>query len=465
MKKTLLYTITGIIPPAMTLLLLPVYLHYLSTSDYVVLALTNSFIAVFSIFFNLKTDQAYRTLYFHETADKKKQQQLFQTLFSFHWMALIFWLLVFYLIGNWVFHWLFLNNFSFFPNAWILLATFLVSNLCNLYYIHLQNTGEVKSYSLYVTLTTFAVHGIQLLVIFVLQLDFFWFLLSALLVNVMAFLAMYFQNRLLFVFSFSKPLFAEALKFSLPFIPFLILFNIESQLDRFFMERYVSVDELAGYAVLISITAAVLTFFNSVDNAIRPELYRDLSAESSGTVASVREKFELYLMIGLLAFSFLLVFGTHIHWFLHHEKYNNIQQYFPWITIAFFPVIGIRFWALQLVFDKQVGEINKFLMGKIIFLTLLFLGLIPIYKTYGAITAIGFSNMVNAFVFFKLTKLKVLPSPKITLFIALFISINGFLLLLKQANFLSLITVLQFLLLGWLFLSHYRNRFKNIVQS
>jgi O-antigen/teichoic acid export membrane protein len=465
MKKTLLYTITGLIPPAMTLLLLPVYLHYLSTSDYVILALTNSFLAVFSIFFNLKTDQAYRTLYFHESENTTKQQALFQTLFSFHWIALLFWLFIFYFLGDWVFGWVFRNNFSFFPNAWILLATFLVGNVCNLYYIQLQNTGKVKSYSLYISATTVAVHGAQLLMIVVLQLGFFWFLLSALMVNVIVFLVIVSLNRSLFALSFSKPLLIEALKFSLPFIPFLILYQIENQLDRFFMERYLSVDELAAYAVLISITTAVITFFNSVDNAIRPELYRDLSTKSSAAAVFVREKLDLYLMIGLLAFSFLLAFGTHIHWFLQHEKYNNIRQFFPWITLAFFPIIGIRFWALQLVFDKQVGQINQFLSVKIILLILLFLILIPTYKIFGAIVTIGISNIANAFVFFKLTKRKVFPSPKIILFTILFVSLNCVLLLLKQANFLSLIAVSQFLLLGWLFLSHYRNRFKNIVQS
>jgi len=465
MKKTLLYTVTGIIPPAMTLLLLPVYLHYLSTSDYVVLALTNSFIAVFSIFFNLKTDQAYRTLYFHDTENTTKQKELFQTLFGFHCIGLFIWLLVFYLTGNWILSLLFENNFSFFPNAWIILAAFLVNNLCNLFYIHLQNTGKAKTYSLYIIVPTMAMHIFQLLVIFIFQLDFFWFLLAALLVNCCTFLVMYSQNRSLFSFAFSKPLFIEAVKFSLPFIPFLILYNVESQLDRFFMERYLSIDELAGYAVLMSITAAILTFFNSIDNAIRPELYHDLSAKKPSLITSVREKLDLYLMFGLMAFSFLLAFGSHIHWFLNHEKYNGIAQYFPWITLAFLPVIGIRFWALQLVFEKKVGQINRFLLGKIIFLFLLFLVLIPIYKIYGALITIGISNILNALVFFKLTPLKVLPSKKIKRFILLFIGLNTVIVLIEKTNFLSLVTVFQFLLMSGLFINYYRNHLKNIPNS
>ena len=51
MKRTLTYTLVGLLSPVITLLLLPVYLKYFSTSEYVIISLSNSFIAVFSIFF------------------------------------------------------------------------------------------------------------------------------------------------------------------------------------------------------------------------------------------------------------------------------------------------------------------------------------------------------------------------------------------------------------------------------
>lgn len=465
MKKTVIYTLTGIVSPALTLLLLPVYLNFLSTTDYVILALTNSFLAVFTIFFNLKTDQAYRTLFYYELENKQKQNQLFQTIFSFQLIASFIWLGLFYVLGDWLFSLIFKNNFSFYPYSWILLATFLVTNLCNLYFIHLQNTGKVKTYSRYFIALTLVTHLVQLSVIFMLKLDFLWFLLSGLIVALLFLGVIYRGNRSLFSFSFSKSIFREALCFSLPFIPFLVLYNLENQLDRFFIERYLSLEELAGYAVLISIISTILTFFNSVDNAVRPELYQDLAEKKTAMRHSIQEKLDFYWLIGLLAFSFLLAFGTHIDWFLQHEKYNGIRTYFPWMTLAFLPVIGIRFWALQLVYEKQIGKINWFYFGKIILMTLLFIGLVPIYKIYGAIVTIALSNLLNIVVFFMLTTVRVLPSRKVLFNTLFFIGLNSVILFVTDTNFISLITLSQFLLFSMLFVSHYWVKIKSIMKS
>lgn len=465
MKKTVIYTLTGIVSPALTLLLLPVYLNYLSTTNYVLLALTNSFLAVFAIFFNLKTDQAYRTLFYHDLENKQKQEQLFQTIFSFQWIASFIWLGVFYVLGDWLFSLVFKNNFSFFPYSWILLATFLVSNLCGLYFIHLQNTSKVKMYSRYFLALTLSTHLVQLSVIFILKLDFLWFLLSGLIVALLFLGVIYSSNRSLFSFSFSKSIFKEALCFSLPFMPFLVLYNLENQLDRFFIERYLSLEELAGYAVLISVISAILTFFNSVDNAVRPGLYQDLAEKKLEMRHSIQEKLDFYWLIGLLAFSFLLAFGTHIDWFLQHEKYNGIRAYFPWMILAFLPIIGIRFWALQLVYEKQIGKINWFYFGKIILMALLFVGLVPIYKIYGTIVTIAISNLLTIMVFFMLTSVRVLPSQKVLFNTLFFIGLNSVILFATDTNFISLITLSQFLLFSLLFVNHYWDKIKSIWKS
>lgn len=465
MRKTIIYTLTGIVSPALTLLLLPVYLKYLSTNDYVILALTNSFIAVFSIFFNFKTDQAYRTLFFYNLKNEDKNRKLFQTIFSFQLVSMFFWLLTFYFVGDWLFSIIFKNNISFFPYAFILLATFLVTNLCNLYFIHLQNNSKVKVYSAYFLSFTVLTHLTQLAVIFVFHLDFIWFLLSGLFASVTIFALVYSNNLSLFQFNFSRKIFREAILFSLPFIPFLLLFNLENQLDRFFIERYETKEVLVAYVVLLSIIGAILTFFNSIDNAVRPELYTDLAEKKVNMVQSLKEKLDFYWLIGILVFSFLTAFGTHIHLFLNNEKYNGISIYFPWITIAFLPVIAIRFYALQLVYEKQISKINWFSFVKIIVMTLLFFVLIPIHKIYGAIVAIGISNVLNLLVFYSLTTTKVLPSPEVIYFTMLFLGINTLLMFIDQANFISLIAIAQFLLFGFLFLKQYWAKIKKIKLS
>lgn len=461
MKKTVIYTFTGLISPVLMLVLLPVYLKYLTPTEYIILALTNSFLAIFSIFFNLKTDQAYRTIYFYDIENKEKQISLFRTIFSFNFISLLVWLLIFYFFGSGIFGLIFKNDISFFPYSYIIISSFLIGNLNNLYFIYLQNTSKVTQYSILIIVITLATHLLQLSCVFIFKLSFYWFLYAGLFANLIVFLFIYFRNTSLFKFSISKILLKESILFSLPFLPFLILYNIENQLDRFFIERFLTIQELAKYVVLISIISAVITFFNSIDNAIRPELYQLLSEKKKDFQLKIQEQFNFYLFVGLVAMSFLIAFGTNVEWFLENEKYTGISTYFIPMVLAFLPLIGIRFLALQLVFDQKMSKINWFTLMKIIIMTGLFYLLIPVLGINGAIISIGISNMINLLLFYVLAEIKIVPSQKILFFTFGFIAINSFMFYYQNTKFVSLITIVEFIVFGLLFIHFYWNKIKN----
>ena len=459
MRRTLIYTLVGLLSPLVTLLLLPVYLNYLTTSEYVILSLSNSFIVVFSIFFNLKVDQAMRTIYFYNSDDFEKQKQLFRTLFSFQIISFIVWLLVFLMVGNSLFSIIYKNVVPFFPYTFIILSSFLVNSLCGFYYIYLQNKLEVFKYSTYLVGSTLLINGLQLLCIFYLKLDFIWFLIAPLIANSFIFLIIYLRNSSLFKFQISKPILIEALRFSLPFIPFLIIYNLENQLDRFFIDRLLTIELLAKYVVLLSIASVVSTLFNSVDNAIRPELFSIYSNEDYTKKAQFQ--FDFYLLIGLLSLSFLVFFGVHIHWFLDNPKYNGIAPYFPMIGIAFLPMIFLRFFALQLIYENKVSKMNVYSAIKIIIMAILFWILIPEFGIPGAIITLAVSNFLNAFLFFILLKNKTLPRVKIISYCMSFLILNLVLCFKENAYLLSLVSSFQCLLFVGIFFLQYKTQIIN----
>jgi O-antigen/teichoic acid export membrane protein len=465
MKKTVIYTLVGLLSPALALLLLPIYLKYLTTNEYVILALTNSFLAVSTIFLNLKVDQAYRTLYFYHSENEAKQLMLFRTIFSFQLVSFLIWIVLFYFLGNTVFNLIYKNEIVFFPYAFILFVSFLIGTLSNFYFIHLQNKLDVKIYSWYIILSILLTHGLQLSCIFIFKLGFEWFLLAALFSNLFVFLLIYFNNRSLFAIEFSKSNIKEALKFSLPFIPFLILYNIENQMDRFFIEKFLSLEELARYAVLLSIATAIITLLNSFDNAIRPELYSILSTNKSKKKQEIQKNMDFYLLVGIVSLSFLLAFGTNIHWFLNQEKYNGIRIYFPWIVLAFLPLLTFRFLALVLVYENKINKINYFSIVKIALMCGLFWLLIPMFKIYGALVTIGISNVLNVVIFYKILQNKVLPSLYVNLCSLLLILISIFILIAENSKYVSLVSVIQFILFIFLFSKKYWNEITNQIRQ
>lgn len=460
MKRILTYTIVGLLSPAITLLLLPVYLKYFSTSEYVIIALTNSFLAVFSIFFNLKVDHAMRTLFFYDSQNTNKQESLFRTLFTFQILSFALWLCLFLLIGKPLFEILFKNPVPFFPYSFIILATFLVNSLSNFYFIYLQNKLEVKTYSLLNISNTLLINGLQLCCIYVLKLEFIWFLLSSLLSNCIIFGYIYFKNLALFRLQLSKPILLESLTFSLPFIPFVVFYALENQLDKFFIDQLLSAEILAKYTVLLSVSAIISLLLNSLDNAIRPELFTLFSSNTSKE--KVQYQLDFYIMIGLWSLSFLMLFGLHIDWFLNHPKYVGIAKYFPWISLAFVPLIVLRFYALQLIFEKKVPKMNAFILVKVLFMFLLFWCLIPRFELYGCITTLALSNVINLILFYTILSTKFIPSKKVILTVILFLMLNVLICTIRNSNLVSLSSLLLFLVLSYLFINTYKNDLKKI---
>ncbi len=460
MKHTLVYTFLGVLPPIISFVLLPVFLKYLTTNEYAILSLSNAFFAVFSIVLNLKVDQAFRHIYFFEPDNTSKQLALFRNLFSFQVIIFCFWMLIMYLFGNQLFHFIFKNNFSFFPYTFVMMLSLFVSMLNGFYFLYLQNKFEVKKYSFYFIVNILLTPVLQVLCIKVLKLGFLWFLVSSLCANLLVFLLILFNNRQLFKIEFSKSVIKEALQFSLPFIPFLILYNLENQLDRFFIEKFLPLEDLARYSVLLSISSAIFILFNSLDNAIRPDLFSILSRKMEGFELLIQEKMDFYLLIGLLALSFLSAFGVNIHWFLNHSKYNGISFYFPIVALAFLPLILLRFLALILMYENKIKKINYFTAGKMVLMTILFYFLVPKMKINGALMTIGISNLLNVCIFYKILHIKILRARKIYFYITFFVLLNSVMLFLNKSTLVSSIAILQFGLFVLIFLIKYQKELR-----
>lgn len=465
MRHTLTYTFLGLLPPVISFVLLPVFLKYLTTNEYVILSLSNAFFSIFSIVLNFKVDQAFRHIYFFEPNNTPKQLALFRNLFNFQVIIFCFWILIMYLFGNQLFHFIFKNNFSFFPHTFIMMLSLFVGMLNGFYFLYLQNKFEIKKYSFYFIVNTLLTPVMQVLCIKVLKLGFLWFLLSSLFANLLVFLLIIFNNRLLFKIEFSKPVIKEALQFSLPFIPFLVLYNLENQLDRFFIEKFLTLEDLARYSVLLSISSTIFILFNSLDNAIRPELFSILSKKTEGFELLIQEKMDFYLLIGFMALSFLSAFGTNIHWFLNHSKYNGISLYFPIVALAFLPLILLRFLALILMYENKIKKINYFTAGKIVLMTILFYFLIPMLKINGALITIGISNLLNVYIFYKIIHTRVLPSRRICFYIAFFIFLNSMMLFLNKPALVSLTAILQFGIFVLIFLMMYQKELRKTITT
>lgn len=443
MKRIVVYTLTGLLSPLLSLVLLPVYLNQLTPHEYIMLALTNSFWAVFSVFAGCKTDQALRTLYYHYNNSEKQQNDLFVSIVKFQLVLIFAWAVVFLLVGSFVFDALFKTPITFLPYSYLLLLGFLVSSITNLYFILLQNQGKVRLFSAGTISTVILLHVFQLVGVFWFDDGFLGYSLAYLLVNVFTLFVIIGFDYKRFRIPFSKSFLQKSMRFSWPFIPFLILFSVESQLDRFFMDKFSTATELSKYSVVISIGAACITLFNALDNAIRPALYEELAHHKNAK--KIQHQLNFYLLSGCVLLGLLALFGLHIDLFLNNKKYTGINDLFPLLSLALLPFVGLRFLGLLIAFENKTKNVLFYYLLKVGLISGLFVLFLPSWGSKGALSVIALSNSIGIALFYSQLTLKIKPSVT-TLLVLILVAVSlGLCVILSPGKYVSLILILPIL--------------------
>ena len=110
-KASTLYVIIGLLPSTINFLLLPVYLRYISPEEYGYLALLNVYLILFSAFACLQLNVSGGTQYFSKGINKESFRV---AILSGSVMLIIFWFLIFTLLGNYFFS-IYHTDVSFYP--------------------------------------------------------------------------------------------------------------------------------------------------------------------------------------------------------------------------------------------------------------------------------------------------------------------------------------------------------------
>ena len=272
MISFLKFTLISFLQPCLGFILLPIYLNYIPVEEYGVLTLLIAFFAIFNSFSFLKTDMAMRTLYF-EYSEKKEKENLFSQLFSFNISLGLLWIVFFLIAGNFIFEISFVNAINFFPYGILFLIQTLLSGINNLYIIYIQNQKNANLYSKIISTTVLGQAFLQFFLIVIFSEGILGYLYGTIAVQLVLFLYILLHQKKCKLFNFKNDSLIKSLKFSIAFVPFLILLIIEGNIDKFILEKYKPLTTVAEFGVLLSLSAILVLSLNILDNAIRPFLY------------------------------------------------------------------------------------------------------------------------------------------------------------------------------------------------
>ena len=186
-KSTLLFGVFSVLRSGISLLLLPIFLNYLSPEDYGLVSLVVIYSTIVSVVGSFGLKNALHTFYFD--FDKKDAlREYLSNLFSVHLISFVFIIGIHLLFGHNIYEFIFISNeLSFYNYGLIALLSVLFGVLNNLYFIFLKNGVNLKVYFRYTLATIVLTAFFQILFIIHYNLNIYGLLLGMLIPNAVSY--------------------------------------------------------------------------------------------------------------------------------------------------------------------------------------------------------------------------------------------------------------------------------------
>jgi len=286
-----------------------------------------------------------RTLYF-ECSEEKEKKNLFLQLFSFNISLGLLWIVFFLIAGNFIFEISFVNTINFYPYGILFLIQTLLSGVNNLYIIYIQNQKNADLYSKIISTTVLGQAFLQFILIVGFSEGILGYLYGTIAVQLLLFLYILLHQKRCKLFNFKNDSLIKSLKFSIAFVPFLILLIIEGNIDKFILEKYKSLTTVAEFGVLLSLSAILVLSLNILDNAIRPFLYSFLVKPNKNNTLEITTLTQFYLDFAAIISCVLFFIGVNISEILQPQQYQNIYSFLPLLSISLVPYILNRYFSI-----------------------------------------------------------------------------------------------------------------------
>lgn len=452
-KSTLLFGVFSFLRSGISLLLLPIFLNYLSPEDYGIVSLVIIYSGIIAVLGSLGLKSALLTFYF-DFDDKRELREYLSNLFSIHGISFILILSVHLLFGDNIYNFIFKSNeLSFYNYGLIALISVFFDVLNRLYFIFLKNEINLKLYFRYISGTIVLTAFFQILLITKYDLKIYGLLLGTLISNFIIFIIISLSNRYLFTLNFKKKLLIPSLNYSLKLLPFLLFFAFENQIDKYLIELNLGLKNVGLYALLIKIFGLLTIAINAIDDGIRPFIYRDLKSGKR----TLNKYFNLYIGFGVLILVLINAIGYNLEYIIKNKEYLVIQEYFFIGSIAFLMIIPVRFFGLLLVYYKESSKLSFLSFIKITIIALLMMFLIPKYQIYGALYALFISYLINVVLFAYIVSKKVIviPNKKTLAFLLIFISCTYYMFIHINSSQNLLFSIMYIIILVCLFVVFY----------
>ena len=331
-KHALVYGVAGFLKKGIGFLMIPVYTHYLSPADYGLIELLDLTLEVIGMIVGFRIGSA-MTRYFHKYEEQVDKEAVFTTALIFAAAFSIVLTIILEALSPSIsrmvagdvehekaFQIVFLC--LCFQNIYLISETYLIVQKKSFLYSSLSILTLVLSLSL----------NIVFLVVF--ELGVYGILFSMLIVKFLNLIIVLLITTKNIKFTFSGSKIIEMLKFGLPLIPasfglFVIHFS-----DRFFIQKYCSLDDLGlyslGYKFGMILSSLIASPIFRIWNTQRFEIVKKSNAEEY--IARIFTYFCLIIVTSGLC---ICIFSKEVIMLMAPEKYLGAAKIIPIITLSY----------------------------------------------------------------------------------------------------------------------------------
>jgi O-antigen/teichoic acid export membrane protein len=165
------------------------------------------------------------------------------------------------------------------------------------------------------------------------------------LVFIVALLVMYFKKHPpVYKSRFLK----KALKFSLPLIPYQLMFAGFSNLDRIILERNFTLHDFGVYNFAVMVTGLVPVFLNALGNATNPRIFRELANNGDMSIVRKYNNVSLFLSTAIICLSIAGIIPAMR--LLINKDYSDSYVYFGTLFLSFIPYLHYLIYNVPLFY-------------------------------------------------------------------------------------------------------------------
>jgi O-antigen/teichoic acid export membrane protein len=398
-KHFLVYGLGNILSKIVGFILIPVYTHYLTTSQYGTLELLELTTYIAGMFLALGISQSVMRFYYDSEDPQKRQEVVSTALFSI-WVVSLFAVIWFLLFSPQVSFLVFKSSdYTGLFRIVFLTMMFSLASEIPLSFIRAQQRSVL--YTVISLCRLILSLGLNILFI----MGFGWgvqgIILSGLITNGISSLYLSFYTIKQVGISFSLGKLKEMIKYGLPYIPGGAGMFVLNFLDRFFLQRFTSLSEVGIYSLGYKFGMIINPLVTDPFFAIwRPKMFELAKREDAKDIYSLMFTYFLFLEIFLgLGISVLIKDVLRI---ISSPEYHNAYKVVPLILLSYILWGGYFHMQVGILLKKKTQHIAYIIGMSALSNLLLNILLIPRLGIWGAalstLVSFGIMFILNYFV-------------------------------------------------------------------